>query len=173
MGMAGGGNPFGQYQAGGQQLAAAGVNAQMQNKAALANSLPTFSADLKGAAVPNVQNMVSVPRSLVSRLTGTHPRSYTLSINPNSHTVHQTALTSQLAAWQPFLVRYETLRTRYGASRYLSDVTTPVTWSEICFSVECTDASLSVCPSVRAAPGAAAGASGNGWVSGCSRRYPS
>lgn len=59
MGMAGSGSPFGQYQAGGQQLAAAGVNAQLQNKAALANNLPTFSADLKGAAVPNVPNMVS------------------------------------------------------------------------------------------------------------------
>lgn len=60
MGMAGGGSPFGQYQTGGQQLAAAGVNAQLQNKAALANSLPAFSADLKGAAVSNVPNMVSV-----------------------------------------------------------------------------------------------------------------
>lgn len=64
MGMAGGGSPFGQYQAGGQQLAVSGVNAQLQNKAALANSLPAFSADLKGAAVPNVPSMVSVQRPL-------------------------------------------------------------------------------------------------------------
>lgn len=60
MGMAGAGSPFGQYQAGGQQLAAVGVNTQLQNKAALTNSLPAFSADLKGATVPNVPNMVSV-----------------------------------------------------------------------------------------------------------------
>ncbi|XP_049329239.1 CREB-binding protein isoform X2 [Astyanax mexicanus] len=57
MGMAGGSSPFGQYQAGGQQLGGAGVNAQLQNKAALQNSLPPFPTDLKGGAVSSVPNM--------------------------------------------------------------------------------------------------------------------
>ncbi|KAL6461959.1 hypothetical protein MHYP_G00301040 [Metynnis hypsauchen] len=57
MGMAGGNSPFGQYQAGGQQLAGASVNAQLQNKAALQNSLPPFPTDLKGGTVSSVPNM--------------------------------------------------------------------------------------------------------------------
>ncbi|KAA0712353.1 CREB-binding protein [Triplophysa tibetana] len=57
MGMAGGNSQFGQYQGGGQQMGTAGVNAQLQNKGALPNSLPPFPTDLKGAAVTSVPNM--------------------------------------------------------------------------------------------------------------------
>lgn len=59
MGMAGGNSPFGQYQGGGQQMGTAGVNAQLQNKGTMPNSLPPFPTDLKGAAVTSVPNMVS------------------------------------------------------------------------------------------------------------------
>ncbi|XP_066511309.1 CREB-binding protein-like [Hoplias malabaricus] len=57
MGMAGSSSPFGQYQAGGQQLSGAGVNAQLQNKAALQNSISPFPTDLKGGTVSSVPNM--------------------------------------------------------------------------------------------------------------------
>ncbi|XP_051550734.1 histone lysine acetyltransferase CREBBP-like isoform X3 [Myxocyprinus asiaticus] len=57
MGMAGGNSPFGQYQGGGQQMGTTGVNAQLQNKGALPNSLPPFPTDLKGAAVTSMPNM--------------------------------------------------------------------------------------------------------------------
>lgn len=51
-----GGQPYGQGATGpGQQL----NPQQLQNKAALANSLPPFPSELKGAAVTSVPNMVS------------------------------------------------------------------------------------------------------------------
>uniref|UniRef100_A0A3Q1BGG7 histone acetyltransferase n=1 Tax=Amphiprion ocellaris TaxID=80972 RepID=A0A3Q1BGG7_AMPOC len=53
-----GAQPYGQGAAGpGQQL---NPQQQLQNKAALANSLPPFPNELKGAAVTSVPNMVSV-----------------------------------------------------------------------------------------------------------------
>lgn len=52
-----GAQPYGQGAAGpGQQL---NPQQQLQNKAALANSLPPFPSELKGAAVTSVPNMVS------------------------------------------------------------------------------------------------------------------
>lgn len=53
-----GAQPYGQGAAGpGQQL---NPQQQLQNKAALANSLPPFPNELKGAAVTSVPNMVSL-----------------------------------------------------------------------------------------------------------------
>lgn len=52
-----GAQPYGQGVTGpGQQL---NPQQQLQNKAALANSLPPFPNELKGAAVTSVPNMVS------------------------------------------------------------------------------------------------------------------
>lgn len=52
-----GAQPYGQGATGpGQQL---NPQQQLQNKAALANSLPPFPSELKGAAVTSVPNMVS------------------------------------------------------------------------------------------------------------------
>lgn len=52
-----GAQPYGQGAAGpGQQL---NSQQQLQNKAALANSLPPFPNELKGAAVTSAPNMVS------------------------------------------------------------------------------------------------------------------
>nr|XP_021329191.1 CREB-binding protein isoform X4 [Danio rerio] len=65
MGMAGGNSPFGQYQAGGQQL---GTNAQ--NKGALPNSLPPFPTDLKGATVTSVPNMPQQQQVSVGMVAG-------------------------------------------------------------------------------------------------------
>lgn len=62
MGLGTNGSPFGAqpYSQGptgqGQQLS---TQQQLQNKAALANSLPPFPNELKGAAVTSVPNMVS------------------------------------------------------------------------------------------------------------------
>uniref|UniRef100_A0A674ESN7 histone acetyltransferase n=1 Tax=Salmo trutta TaxID=8032 RepID=A0A674ESN7_SALTR len=73
MGMAG--SPFGQqYSQGGVQQQM-GVNAQQQlrNKAALANSLPPFPSDLKGASsMPNLQVSSIVPGVGVSAATASH-----------------------------------------------------------------------------------------------------
>ncbi|KAG9340447.1 hypothetical protein JZ751_021560 [Albula glossodonta] len=60
MGLSGSNGPFGQSYGQGavQQMGGAGVNTQLQSKAALPNSLPTFPADLKGAAsVPNLTQL--------------------------------------------------------------------------------------------------------------------
>lgn len=52
-----GAQPYGQSATGpGQQL---NPQQQLQNKAALANSLPPFPNELKGAAITSVPNMVS------------------------------------------------------------------------------------------------------------------
>lgn len=52
-----GAQPYGQGPTGqGQQL---NTQQQLQNKAALANSLPPFPNELKGASVTSVPNMVS------------------------------------------------------------------------------------------------------------------
>lgn len=59
-----GAQPYGQSAAGpGQQL---NPQQQLQNKAALANSLPSFPSELKGAAVTSVSNVVSVCYTLAN-----------------------------------------------------------------------------------------------------------
>lgn len=63
MGLGSNGGPFG-AQAYGQGATGPGQplnpQQQLQNKAALANSLPPFPNELKGAAVTSVPNMVSL-----------------------------------------------------------------------------------------------------------------
>lgn len=56
MGLGSNGGPFGTQPYG---QGATGPGQQLQNKAALANSLPPFPSELKGAAVTSVPNMVS------------------------------------------------------------------------------------------------------------------
>ncbi|KAJ8398757.1 hypothetical protein AAFF_G00419540 [Aldrovandia affinis] len=68
MALSGSNGPFGQAygQSASQQLGGAAVNTQLQNKAALPNSLSPFPTDLKGAAsMPNLSQLQQQPQQQV------------------------------------------------------------------------------------------------------------